>query len=803
MSTSNIFIPSNQQAVEATKPSPLQPINNSLHSFLTTLAQILVVVTVAVTPLLFIAGTVNPTSFDRIIISSAVLGVAVIAAASTLLFKKQLTSVVPWALAPLGLFVLWGAISAYASGDVYDAVWGSAIEPLTVAFSVLLLAYVVAPLWLQSAPNMLSRALVGIGAVACVVLVHSVLRYWFGISVLDFNEFTSINQSLVGNFNDSAIYAGFVVLASLVSLLMLPLRAVAQAFVLLVLALALSLLVLVNFTAVWWVLLFASLTATVYVLLRRPMFQQSPLRPVSSITKLAAVLTLLVSGCAVLFGTTIATTLNQVTQTEFIEVRPSFESSVEILREIYSESPWLGIGPARFADAWRQHKSLEVNQTVFWDTDFIHAHSFVLSVFATYGLIGGLLLLLFQLKFLCFGITRLAANVSNNTFARYTTTVSFVGAVFLWAMCYVYTPSGTILLLAASMTGLTFAAGAALPGTRIVEFNVVTNRVRGFITLLLVVALIAVSASFWLAMLNKYTEQSALTGSLDSNNDEVVGLYADQRIDDLSRLISSATPDSVTQDDLLRASEAALVASRQAVSLDRTNPDHHERLASLYNLLGSIGVTGGYASAADTLREAIAVDPKNPKHQLALARAQLANDNPTVAKAALERATELKSDYTTAIQLQTELAIADGETEALLQQVENIVQLEPRNPARWYQLGMLYADQENTAEALRVLLRAVQLDPTYADARYLLALQYVADNRTQAALVQLRRIQETNPNNEQLLTLITSIENGEPIEFFRETPEFNDVVPVVDNESGVGVPSGVPTDFLAPVNEGG
>ncbi len=800
MNKPNIFIPTNQRSQEEVVSESSSSTVTVIKNTLTILMQLLVVAGIGLVPLLFMYTNQNPPSFDRVFLTTLIAGAALVIGAIILLFKKQLTTVRPISLLFLALFVLWGIISAMVQGDSYDSIWGVKVEQLTVAFSVLLLVYACLPLLLQSSTKMMMRAFGLISIVALIAMVHTVLWYWFGFSWLDLGQLTTAHQSLVGGFNDSAIYAGLIVIFSLTTLIMLPLRRYVQLAVSVLVALAMFVLLLVNFNFVWFALAIVSIVTTGYVCLRKLLFQSVPVSPIGIVAKTVSFLVLIISLFAVFYGSGIVEKLSENTNAQFVEVRPSVTASLDVVSGVYQEDLLLGVGPNRFEDAWRQHKDTSINELVLWDTDFSAGYGHMLSVFATYGLVGGLLLVLFQLSFLWFGVSRLTRDIGDNTFARYVTTTTFVGAVFLWVMTYIYIPSTTLMLLAASLTGLTFATSAVLDGTKKISIATITNRKRGFVVLFVVVISIVLVIASVNAVTDKYYEQADVQEGVETNNDEIIGQLADIRIIELGEFIATANPESVDQESLLTLSKAALITSKEAVSLDPTNPRHLERLASLYTLLGAVGVDGGYLNAKQILDDVIVVDPKNPKHHLASARVLVADGNIEEAKVALANALELKQNYTEAIRLEIDIVITNGEVEETLDRIDSILQLNPDIAPRLYQLGVLHATVDNTEEAIGALLQALQIDPAYADARYILALQYLATDRQSEALSQLNLIKKTNPDNEQIQSLIESVENGEEIGAGEQTPSFPKPAPVVDSESGVSVPSEVPTDLITPVN---
>lgn len=800
MSRPNIFIPTNQQ-VQASAPKPTPTTIIIIENFFTTITQFLVIALTALLPLSFLPGVINSTSFDRVLLATLLGTGAIISACLAALTRKKITTILPVSVLFLALLALWGFFSAYVKGDVHDSLWGSQVESLTVIFTIVMTVSALLPLVLQSSVKMIVRAFSAVGIVALIAILHTFVRYWFGWS-LDFGELVSPSSSLVGGFNDSAIYAGLLVLFGLISLIMLPLRVFAQVLVSVILLLSVAVLLLVNFKLVWVVLLLTSLVTFLYVLLRAVLFQSTVLPRINTFTKVVCGATALIAFVAVMFGTNIATNINQATNTQFIEVRPSLTATVDVVRGVYQDSLWFGVGPNRFDDAWRQFKSDDINETVFWDTDFQAGYSYVSSVFVTYGVVGGVLLVLFHLLFVWFGISRLTVSADKNVFARYITTVSFVGALFLWVTTYFYNPSVTLLILAATLTGLAYASSAMLEVTKQVTIPLIGNRINGFILLGLIIVLGGLSVGVSSALYEKHQSQNHSEVTSNTKNDDLVGLRANEKIATLGLLIASAEPETVTQEILLNTSRDALETAKRAVELDPTNPDHLERLSSLFALLGAIGVDGGYLNAKDQLQKLMDVDPKNPKHYVAEARILLAEGDVAGAQTLLDTALELKSNYTEAAQLQVDVAILNESVAEMIRSVEAKANLEPGNVVRWYQLGLLYAASENNPKAIEVLERAHAFDPAFTATTYALAVQYLTANRPEDALAKLALIEAQAPGNQIVQSLINSIQAGEVVGVPETAPTFEEVTPVVDNESGVSVPSEVSSDLIAPVNVG-
>ena len=162
----------------------------------------------------------------------------------------------------------------------------------------------------------------------------------------------------------------------------------------------------------------------------------------------------------------------------------------------------------------------------------------------------------------------------------------------------------------------------------------------------------------------------------------------------------------------------------------------------------------------------------------------------------------MKRNYTDALFFLTQLEVAEGNVPQAIAATEAIVSLEPQNPARYYQLGVLYAAAENRDASLAAFREAVRLDPNFANARYFLGLGLLDAGEREAALVELRAVAALNPDNAELAALIAGIESGEvpavsavPADQATENTE-----PVATDGEQVTVTDEPDTNLVTPVN---
>jgi tetratricopeptide (TPR) repeat protein len=168
----------------------------------------------------------------------------------------------------------------------------------------------------------------------------------------------------------------------------------------------------------------------------------------------------------------------------------------------------------------------------------------------------------------------------------------------------------------------------------------------------------------------------------------------------------------------------------------------------------------------------------------------------------VRNALELKNNFSEALFLLTQLDIKDGNLQSAIDTTRQIITLEPNNPTRYYQMGVLLAANKDLEGATKAYEAAIKIDQNFANARYMLALTYLDQKRLDDALVQLRIVRETNQDNEQLNNLVSQLEqNGLPL---APTDGLGGAVseekPGQQNGDTVTTPTQPNTDLVTPVN---
>ncbi len=772
-------------------------------------------------PVFFIPGLPASLGFDKVLVSTVLgLSAMVLLGLSALRYSKT-ESVLPWSLAAFWLLVVVAFISGALSGDIKDALRGSVFEAQTAAFFAVMGLLMAAPLVLQKSKKMSMRALMFFGAGAGILLLYSLGRIILGADFLPLKSFGTVTLTPIGSFNDLAIFGGLTIVVALMTLLQLPLKRAHQWGMAALVLIALVVMTVVNFFSLWIFVGFFSLLLLVFIFSRDTLFSQAGEAKVhiSPVLVLATIIVCITSILFVVAGDYVGSKINAATGINYIEVRPSMGATLDVAKEVYSTDVLLGTGPNKFSDAWRLHKDQAINETIFWNTNFNAGFGFVPTLFVTLGILGGLVLLAFHALYLHMGYRMLLKGNNVDSFWYYFGITTFLAAVFLWSMSYVYVTGPAILLLASMFTGLSFVAYGALVPDSVKTIALVSNRRRGFLLMILVIVLIIISVSAIFTMAKQYVAQATFTQARAEattpaefqqitisayqqyQDDTFLIAIAQARLVELQSMLSLENPSEQDQERFIEMARQAVLEVEEAIKLDDSNPVAHATLADIFAVLAVAGFQDAPDRVVAKLEDAKWRDPLNPIYAMAEASLAVRLNDSGKAREKIAKALELKRNYGEALFLLSQIDVKDGKIDDAINTARQIITLEPDNPTRYYQLGVLQAAKKDLPAAIQAYEAAIKIDNNFANARYMLALTYLDSNRLEDALTQLRIVRETNQDNKQLTDLITQIETNGYVPQSNTTLE-GSVQEATPGQNGdtVTSPTNPNTNLVSPVN---
>ena len=815
--------------MEPTSFVPKLPVkNDTISQGLMSVGRYLLVAAIGLLPLIFIPGATVLLGAVKVYFVVLLLLGALIAMSLSVLRSGAVTL----RFAPLlvSWWVIVGAafVSAVLSPSLLWSLVGDVLEVHTVAFLAILGVVMAATVTFGSAKKSIVYLYGALILSTGLLLVLHVIRLLFGPTVLSLGFLNSAATTPVGSFNDLGLYMGLTILIGLVTVVQLPLSKRALIIAGTIMGAALVLLALVNFFAIWLILALFSLLLLMYSL-TKDRFGVAPDTVSVQVSKTSLLsigivaMVFVVSAIFLVGGTSIGAALSEKTGVSYLEIRPSVSATLDVLRHVYGQNAFTGVGPNRFGDAWQLYKDQSITQTIFWNTPFNAGSGYIPTWFVTTGLFGVLAWLAFLGLFLYTGAMMLVRGKASDMFWYFTGTVAFVTGAFIWLMSVLYVPGATMLLIGAASTGIMIASYQALLPKQQKTINMLTTARTGFIlivcVMVIVISTILVGYGSVRQLLAAYGYVNA-TANLPQDgtqiavvSDRLLKSYAlypsDAYVRDvalyyllsLNNMLSITDATPAQQQEFQRTITAAIAAANEAVQRKPAEAQNWRVLGDIYALLAAINIDGASARANEAYHEAEIRDPQNPYYVLQKSVMAYRAKDFTEARRLSLLALDLKGNYTDALFTLSQIDIATGDVAKAIASTESLISLESNNAGRYYQLGVLQIANKNRDAAIAAFTAALSIDANYANARYLRALQYLAAGDKALAVTELKAVSALNADNKSVDDVISKIERGEVT-----TDTLNQTTPItepstVSTDNNTTTAETTPdTELLKPVN---
>lgn len=641
----------------------------------------------------------------------------------------------------------------------------------------------------------------GFFASFAVIVLYHLIRFLFGPGVLSFGILTSQTGNLIGSWNDLAIFFGAVAILSLSTLEMVVLNKTFKTLISIVFGLSILFLAIVNFTSVWIVLGIFSLVFFLYIIsfdhfspsknfLNQPSHDEhnqnqefsNPNPPARKISYIALVV-IVVCALFIFAGNTMGAKISDFLGVSNVEVRPAWSTTFDIASASLKENPVLGSGPNTFTNQWLKFKPAEVNESIFWNTDFSYAIGLIPTFATTTGALG-ILAWLFFLSLIIFVGVRAIFQPISDLFSRYLIASSFLVSMFFWIMSVIYVPSITNFGLAFFFTGLFLAS---LYREKLLNSTVLSlsrNPKVNFVSVLVLTVMLISTVVLGYSITQKslsfiYFQKSlsALNVDVDLEKSEAnmvravefggydiyyrgmseLGLFRINEI--LNR--EGATFEGV-RDEFQQVLARSIESARQATQINPRNYQNWVSLARVYSELvpEPFAIPGAYENAKSAYEEALRVNPHNPAIYLLMARLEVANGDLNMAKEYANKSVQEKSNYAEGHFLISQIEVEQGNLAQAITSLETTLILSPNNPGLFFQLGILKYNNRDFMGAIDSLARAVEIVPDYANAKYFLGLSLSRIGETALAIQQFEGIETTNPDNEEVKIILENLREG-------------------------------------------
>ena len=625
-----------------------------------------------------------------------------------------------------------------------------------------------------------------------LLAMYEIIKIFFSTDALSFGLFAGKTSSLVGSWNDMAIFFALTAILSLITLEMIELGRFAKPIFTGTFILSLVLLAIANFSTAWYMLAVFSLLFFLYVISfdhfaksRRNLgevtsAESNSVSAGSRKISWGSLILLILSLAFIFKGVVIGESLTNKLGTNYVEVRPNWTSTLMVVKDTLKDSPIVGSGPNTFTYEWLMHRPDGINETLFWNTNFSSGIGTLPSFVATTGVLGLISILFFLVMFLWTGVRSIFQPVSDS-FSRYLILSSFLSALFLWLMSIFYVPGPALFGLAFFFTGLFLASLYIEKMQSLSEYSLARSPKLSFLAILLMVVLLVGGLSVAYASIEKTIASSMFQGGItqvrdggdvDSAQDLVVKAINLDPKDTYYRGLSElyilkvntllGNADISTEEARQQFQELVAGSIESAKRSTEINPQEYQNWLTLAQVYGSLVpapfyIPGAYDNAKAAYEKARSVNPEGPSIPLLLARLEASKGDLKAARAYVDEAIALKPNYAEAHFFLAQIEVTEGNLARAIPSLETVAVLSPGNPGIYFQLGLLRYNASDWTGAVDAFTAAISIVPEYANAKYFLGLSLDRLGRRQEAVAQFDGLSKSNPDNAEIALILSNL----------------------------------------------
>jgi tetratricopeptide (TPR) repeat protein len=691
-------------------------------------------------------------------------------------------------LAVLLSFVLSG-LAVLKDAGFYKSFLGAGVETTTVLFAILSVAFIYTVVSLVRTKERFITLLSSIVLGGLVLALFHLIRFVFGADTFTFGGiFSTQITNTVGQWNDLGIYFGFLLLISYISLEFMALSKAVRVVLYGLAAVSIIFLIAIGFNAAWYGIAAVALFVGLYSR------KHTKLSYTTSILFIASVL-------LGIFGATIAGKLSTSLDVNHLDVRPSWELSVDLANQSLQQRPFFGAGPNRFVNVYLQNKPASVNQTVFWSLDFTSGVSYVTSFIVSLGLVGSLAILWLVILVGVYMIKVYKHNTEDSV-KRFSAVAGTGLTLYFIIAGFLYNPSLTVIFLGLVSFALFLVALKEENLISVFTLEGDTQRKKLIIKIITALAtvLVLLGLIFFVrrALANIYFSKAVVLLNTENKIDEaekyvnkaIAMVDREQYYQGLveisiiktGRLISTTKEaDQKAVDALKSYLDTGITNAQNAIRLDPLNYQNYITQAHVYESVVPARVNLAYENAMKSYESAAALNPLNPAVYLLAAQLEASIKKLPEAKQFIGKALQVKNNYSDAIFLLSQIQVAENSIKDAITSLLVLAQLNPQDPTIFFQLGLLYYNSGDNVNTGIVLSKAVELSPDYSNARYFLGLAYARLGKYAEAVDQFEAVARLNPDNEEVANILTALKAGKSPFQAVTTPEKAKTPPVKDS----------------------
>lgn len=550
-------------------------------------------------------------------------------------------------------------------------------------------------------------------------LLH-VVRFFFGPATANLGVLGSTTATLIGSWSDLGIFAGVVLLLSVITLQLAGLVRLAKWVAIKLAVVAAVFLLVMNMYTVWVVVGLFSLLLTLYLFAFAYWDSSSQTYKKEKRVPWYVFTLFVVSLVGIFFGGLINGVVSRYQNITWNDIRPSLRTTMQVAQKSVSYNPVAGYGPNSFMLGWSLAKPPVLSGNALADTEFSLGYSYITSQVAMNGIMGIALWLVLVVTIL-YGILKRLSKGFQSALERYFVISLAMAILFLLVMALISVPGSYLLALLAIMIGSFYGVfvphkdktisfikdpRASFFGILGVTLLIIATLIGGYIITRKIVSFIYDTKGLVLMTNQKYREaaESISRAVGYASHDLYHVQLAQLALGDAGKLISGLN-DSNRQTVSAQAEQVLGIALGNAKAATTQNPYNYKNwvlLGNVYRAAVSLGVKDAYALGVAAYAEAEKRNPNDATMKLAYANLDLANRDTARALVRIQESIEL---YPTrdAYLLRAQVYIGQNKWgDDVVTALEQAILLDQGNAPLYVYLGVAYEKSGDTANANQI-----------------------------------------------------------------------------------------------------
>jgi hypothetical protein len=669
-------------------------------------------------------------------------------------------------------------LSAAFSGAVHYNLLGY-IGEMTTAFFIILFAILIflSSRFINSFEKV-SGIYMSIMGLALLLAMYHIIRFFVGPAFLSFGVIPFTTGSLLGTWNDLAVFFGGSLFLGVLVLEFLPVRRgikwmllginIVMAFVLLV----------INFKLVWIVLGSLSLVTALYVFSFAYWDTETKTYKKDSRIPVYTLLLFVVSVMGLLLGTTVNNIASRYSNVAYTEVRPSVVTTAQVGLQSLKQNFITGTGLNSFNTNWQLIKPQNISGTSFGNASFQLGVGVIPTFMALSGVLGIILWILF-LGMLVYRMVKLLTRSFDHQMSRFFSISLVLLMTYMMVFAIVYTVSIAMLILMTILIGSMFGILRGYRYTDELELWFIKDPRTSFFGIIILIAMMLLSVFGGYLILRKFSSLNQFrAGTLQirqgltdqgilrinraltlSDNDMFHRELASMTIGNMSTFLGSDQVKSISQEEVTagaqRLASLAIAHSQAAINYNKHNTQNWTSQGDVFRYMTQIGAADAYDKAIAAYTEAQKRSPKDTTMDLYFAQLQLAKGDIEGATAKITESIN-KQPTRDAYVLKYQLALAAKDFPTAFASLRQALSLDQYNAGLYYEYGMLALSRGQNTDAAVAFNQTLTLDRSYVQAYFYLVVALEKAGQMDAARDGAEFLRKQNPDTDKILAQIRS-----------------------------------------------